>query len=138
MNGWGLVLLACAVVGGLGTLICLRMTASRRASEMADLVTHGSIQWGAQVREKIGGRWGISGRLLVTGTTLTIEPDRASSKRGAQVVSWPVDTIRLDFGPVRRDISGVTYRMLTLSGYGANRDFGCFKVVGSSPRGFDS
>jgi hypothetical protein len=133
MNTWGLVLAICFGVGALVTAVLLRLSASRRAVRMATLVAEGSIIWGAQVRERVGTRWGLSGCLLATATTLTLEPDKASLKRGAQAKTWPLDTIRIDLGPRRRDFTGITYRMLSLTGIGVSRDFGCVLMVGDGP-----
>lgn len=130
---WALGLLISFLVGGITTGIVLRRGASRAASQMQAMVADGTIVWGSQVRERVGARWGFSGRLLGTATTLKFVPDHASAKRGAQVMTWPVETTRLDMGAIQRDITGLTYRMMSVTDGGTSHDFGCAKIVGNAP-----
>lgn len=131
---WGLSLLCAALIGGMGTILALRLRVRSRLSEIRKRLTLGEIVWGAQCRELGHGR--------ATGT-LTLGRDGAlrfvpfaSDAGRMDATTWPADRMLADLGRRRLDISGLTYRVMTIQGAapGQERRFGCFHSVGAFAR----
>lgn len=137
---WAVVLGLGVVVGIVGTGALLRLRVAREAERSEARVASGELLWWSHVRERraVGG-WGHSGELwLGADGLLRLVPDAASRRRGAQPEAWALDTTEFSLGPRRRDITGISYAILTVRSQetGRTRWFGCRSQRGHIPAEF--
>lgn len=127
------LLVVCALAY-IATAAGLRIRSGFIRRGIARRVRDGSIQWGCQARElnSLGLR-GTSGILSLTPMRLLrLDPDRPSGERGAEIETWPLDSVRIEFGRRRLDITGVTYRICRITSLddGSIGRFGCVSLTG--------
>lgn len=136
VDSWGSVLLFSAGAGAVLTVAYLRIRSRRSRVLLVGRLANGEIVWGAQVRQVVDHRWGVSGLLVANpDARLVLEPDTASVKRGARVMEWPLSGCSLGIGPRKWDITGVRYRFVTVrpgSGESELR-FAAAQIVGVMP-----
>lgn len=133
---WGEFLLLVALVSGVATVLLLRTWVARASRRMHAEVLAGEIKWGCHAREITPFHtFGFSGELRVgNDDVLRLRVDPSSAKRGAHDEAWPLDSVRVNLGRSRRDISGARRVDLTVQpisfGQARPRKFACLYQVG--------
>jgi hypothetical protein len=129
---WGLTLLVAAILGGVATIVSLRVVRAAQYRRMRHAVARGDFRWAARVRFGADRMYkGATGQLLgERDGTIRFEPSESDRRRGIEVGSWEPENLTWIPGESRERLSGVRCRKVEVRIDGRTHVAVVFGVVG--------